>query len=149
MNELDRLLARIKQVPAQSVTYRGLAIGKDESRLHLAVPTGVIAIPVSAIVDVKAIGPGGEESDVVQVEVSDSSGVAHIRKVTPFEGEGRLGSRTKAVSAAPPEAYTWTHSHTETATITAGAPDATDDGFDGFEADEDVVVAPPDTGIDI
>lgn len=141
MSDLDDLLSRLDEAPLQPVSYRGRAIGKDKNSLHLAVPTGVIAIPVADITEVRGIGQTGVPSDVIQVDVSDPARVVQVRRVSPLRS-GILPEKSGRMLASDASAYTWTAHHVETVTITAGAPDATDDGDDGFVADEDVIQPP-------
>jgi hypothetical protein len=143
MSELDDLLGRLDESPRQPVSYRGRAIGKDKKSIHLAVPTGVIAIPLADITEVRGIEQAGVSADVVQVDVSDPARVVQIRRVAPWRSSALpKGSETVLLASDNASNYTWTAFHQETVTITAGAPDATDDGDDGFHADEDVPQLP-------
>ena len=81
MSDLDDLLSRLAHTPKRPTTYLGKAVGKDEANLHLAVDTGVIAIPIAAITDVKRLETGVENA--VSVEVSDATEITQILKVRP------------------------------------------------------------------
>jgi hypothetical protein len=130
MSDLQDLLSRLAHMPKRATTYLGKAIGKDDDRLHLAIETGVIAIPIGAITDVKHLRNGVENA--VSVEVSDASGVTQILKVSPVQ------------PGNPPLGYgkTWTPEGSETGT--AAVPDhggfilAADDSHNG-QAFDDVI----------
>jgi hypothetical protein len=147
MTGLDELLGRLDEMPRRTASYRGRAIGKDSNNLHLAVPTGVIAIPLAAITEIRELKQAGMLSDVVRVEVSDPAGVVQLQRVSPFRPDVQpndtgTNAAGKTPSADDASSYTWTAHHVETVTVTGGDLDATDDGDDGFHPDEDVVQAP-------
>jgi hypothetical protein len=118
MSDLKDLLSRLAHAPKRATTYLGTAVGKDDNNLHLAVTTGVIAIPIAAITDVKHLGTGIENA--VSVEVSDASKIKQILKVSPLEANivppGQPGGRD-------PIAASGTYTFGGGTTATASAPD--------------------------
>jgi hypothetical protein len=125
MSDLEDLLSRLAHTPKRPTTYLGKAVGKDEANLHLAVDTGVIAIPIAAITDVKRLETGVENA--VSVEVSDATEITQIVKVRPV----MAGQDPKSgVPGAPdPVAASGTWTGGGGATATAAAPEP---GFRGI-----------------
>jgi hypothetical protein len=133
MSDLDDLLSRLHGAPTRAVSYQGRAVGRDEDHLHLAVATGVIAIPLTAIEHLRAIGGLGTD-DVVSVEVSDPAGVRQLRRVVPLpagmpvrEQDRFLARGGSGGLVVRDPGYTYEVSSSDTATVTAGNLDATDD----------------------
>ena len=113
MTELEKLLSRLPSVEkaSQFLTYEGKAVSRDKSHLHLASTSGVIAIPAD-IKEVKA----------VSVSVTSTDRIKHIRHLGPmFRGGGGGWGGWEDPSA--------TKSYTDSATVTGGVADATDDAF--------------------
>jgi hypothetical protein len=124
MTELEKLLSRLPSVEkaSQFLTYEGKAVSRDKSHLHLATTSGVIAIPLADIKEVKALS--GQSSDIVSVSVTSTDRIKHIRHLGPmFRGGGGGGGWG---GWEDPSA---TKSYTDSATVTGGVADATDDAF--------------------
>ncbi len=140
MSELDDLLARLEAAPARAVTYVGQAVGKDEDHLHLAVRQGVIAIPLAAIAGVRpfAFSPA---PDVFNVDVTDTSGVTQIRRVTPLAGEVAAEAGDVSLAADRSSGLHGTRTPASEATATALTEDSfalMGDDFDPFSRIDDV-----------
>jgi hypothetical protein len=129
MSELDDLLARLAEAPSHGVTYVGLAVGKDGESLHVAVRDGVVAIPVSAITEVRPLRFAGGPDNIVRVDVSDTAGVRQIMKVTPVPHTDR------ATFIAGREALDY-HHVTYTPDITGTATAVTMEDFYASAADD-------------
>jgi hypothetical protein len=125
----ERTLARLADKGDQPIptaklgsVYRGVAVSKSETNIHLAVDHGVISIPLSAITSVR------EESyvdpNVVSVEVDDVAQVKNVFFPTSEEmsprtpGLFRLSGGRVGMDAA--------RVAIEAVTITGGVPDACD-----------------------
>jgi len=122
MTELEKLLSRLPSVEKarQFLTYEGKAVSRDKSHLHLAITSGVIAIPLADIEEVKALS--GQSSDIVSVSVTSMDRIKHIRHVSPmFRGGWGHGFGWEDPSA--------TKSYIDSTTVTGGVADQTDDAF--------------------
>jgi hypothetical protein len=128
MSELDNLLSRLPSTEEtrQSVTFEGRALSRDDDHLHLATASGVIAIPIAEIEEVRHLV--GRSDDVVSVDVRNGDRIKHIRRVIRtargFGGFGGFGGTIGGV-----EGDTVTGEYLDTATVTGGTADATDDTF--------------------
>ena len=144
MSDLNDLLSRLAHTPKKPTRYLGMAIGKDDDSLHLAVEAGVIAIPIAAITDVKYLPTRGENA--VSVEVSDTSGIVQILKVAPLPATIAPGHQS-AIPGLPRgfdmiASGTWTPEGSPTTTAVAPTPDLGgitwrgDDTHDGQRLDD-------------
>ena len=133
MSELDDLLGNLSEVSAKT-TVRGVAVGKSADRLHVAVRTGVIAIPIAEIADLRRVETLTSGSEVVEVDVERPEMIVHVFKVRPFP-PGERSDPTLYYSAAGSTTYSIDLS-TETSTLSGGVLDQTDDGSSGSEADD-------------
>jgi len=90
MSELDELLARLPADKSQeSLTYEGRAVSRDKENLHLAVSSGVIAIPLADIGGVKPLS--GQSNDIVSVTLKSADRVRQIRSAGAMGRRGGLG----------------------------------------------------------
>jgi hypothetical protein len=133
MSELDDLLGNLSEVSAKT-TVRGVAVGKSADRLHVAVRTGVIAIPIAEIADLRRVETLTSGSEVVEVDVERPEMIVQVFKVRPFP-PGERSDPTLYYSAAGSTTYSIDLS-TETSTLSGGVLDQTDDGSSGSEADD-------------
>jgi hypothetical protein len=133
MSELDDVLGNLSEVSAKT-TVRGVAVGKSAERLHVAVRTGVIAIPIAEIADLRRVETLTSGSLVVEVDVERPEMIVQVFKVRPFP-PGERSDPTLYYSAAGSTTYSIDLS-TETSTLSGGVLDQTDDGSSGSEADD-------------
>ena len=71
MTELETLLSKLPSVAeSPALTYEGKAVSRDADNLHLAVSSGVIAIPLADIGEVKALS--GQGNNIVSVSVKSA-----------------------------------------------------------------------------
>ena len=133
MSELDDVLGNLSEVSAKT-TVRGVAVGKSADRLHVAVRTGVIAIPIAEIADLRRVETLTSGSEVVEVDVERPEMIVQAFKVRPFP-PGERSDPTLYYSAAGSTTYSIDLS-TETSTLSGGVLDQTDDGSSGSEADD-------------
>jgi len=133
MSELDDVLGNLSEVSAKT-TVRGVAVGKSADRLHVAVRTGVIAIPIAEIADLRRVETLTSGSEVVEVDVEHPEMIVQVFKVRPFP-PGERSDPTLYYSAAGSTTYSIDLS-TETSTLSGGVLDQTDDGSSGSEADD-------------
>ena len=128
MSELDNLLSRLPpaEETRQSVTFEGRALSRDDDHLHLATASGVVAIPIVEIEEVRHLV--GRSDDAVSVDVRNGDRIKHIRRVTrtapAFGSFGRFG-----VTIGPIDGNSVTGEYLDTATVSGGSADATDDTF--------------------
>jgi hypothetical protein len=151
MSELEDLLSRLQAQtarPVRGVTYQGQAVGRDEDHLHLAVETGVIAIPLTAIEQIRHL-EGGRSFDLVSVDVSDQSGIKQLRRVVPMPSdlppEERASFLARLIGGSGPifggdgvfaTGDTVTVNDITTHTITGGVADASDDSIPDNKIDD-------------
>ena len=133
MSELYDVLGNLSEVSAKT-TVRGVAVGKSADRLHVAVRTGVIAIPIAEIADLRRVETLTSGSEVVEVDVERPEMIVQVFKVRPFP-PGERSDPTLYYSAAGSTTYSIDLS-TETSTLSGGVLDQTDDGSSGSEADD-------------
>jgi len=133
MSELDDVLGNLSEVSAKT-TVRGVAVGKSADRLHVAVRTGVIAIPIAEIADLRRVETLPSGSEVVEVDVERPERIVQVFKARPFP-PGERSDPTLYYSAAGSTTYSIDLS-TETSTLSGGVLDQTDDGSSGSEADD-------------
>ena len=126
MSELDNLLSRLPSVKEtrQSATFEGRALSRDDDHLHVATASGVVAIPIAEIDEVRHLESRGK--DIVSVDVKSGDRIKHVRRVArtvgSFGGFGRFGGTIGGF-----EGDTTTGEYLDTTTVTGGAADATDD----------------------
>ena len=80
MSELDELLSRLPSATETPQTFEGKAVGRDKDHLHLAISSGVIAIPVAEIEKVTFLD--GQPNDIVSVHVRHADRIKQIRHVS-------------------------------------------------------------------
>jgi hypothetical protein len=146
MSDLDELLSRLDAAAGQQragTTYQGRVVGREEEHLHLAVETGVIAIPLA---EIEAVRPliGARSTELVSIDVRDHSKIKQVRRVVtappemdPQERAAFLGRRLGGFGggiggiggAGNFSGDTYTVDDLTTSTITGGVPDACDDSI--------------------
>lgn len=85
-SELKELLARTKEIKDEevnTVTFRGLACSRSVNNLHLAIATGVIAIPIANIEDITRLNP--LEQTTVAVKVRSACDVKYLKRMPILE----------------------------------------------------------------
>lgn len=109
--------------------YDGLAVGRTEEHLHLAVQTGVIAIPLGEIFEVLPINRENEK--LVRVIVHDAHEIQYVKGGEPLDGKAPVPDPTIMMAMSNVMArggvIVCYPTGCDTATISAGRPDATDD----------------------
>jgi hypothetical protein len=138
-----------KQPDAAKTTLQGRAISRSEDSLHLATATGIMAVPIDAIEDVKPLLATGDPN-LVTVSVKDSAKVRHLLKVKLTDeaetggATGEVGAPTAALRLGGrfggfgglgggiflPPIFTcdsFTNDYLDTATASGGVLDQTDD----------------------
>lgn len=146
------LLAQLSSQPdAASVTLEGKATSRSDNCLHLAVATGIVAIPLSEIEDVVPVNLQGDPT-LVSVVVRDNAKVRHLLKVQPTVGgeENLMHQSARGVQAArgfggfgggfslPPifACASFTNEYHDTTTASRGVVDATDDVIPFLQCDD-------------
>jgi hypothetical protein len=85
---LEKLLARL-EVKAEEgyakVTWTGRALSKSKEHLHVALPSGVVAIPLSEIESVSLVS--AVRPDVIYVTVRNVDRVKHLLRVEQLESQ--------------------------------------------------------------
>ncbi|GAA1974504.1 hypothetical protein [Microbacterium pumilum] len=132
MSELDDLLGNLSEVSTKT-TVRGVAVGKSGDRLHVAVRTGVIAIPIAEIADLRRVETLTSGSEVVEVDMERPETIVQVFKVRPFLAGERNDPSLLYASASN---TTSTDLSTVTSTLSGGVLDQTDDGSTGSELDD-------------
>lgn len=81
---LNRIEA-IDDVEVSTVTFRGFARSRSNSDLHLAISTGVIAIPLQSVVEMTPISTANPvlADGMVSVRVRDAGSVRYIMPMAP------------------------------------------------------------------
>jgi hypothetical protein len=127
MSKLEELLARLpSHDKAHPLNYEGKAVGRDKDNLHLAVSSGVIAIPLADIAEVH--GLSGQSSDIVSVSVTSAGGIRQIRQVSSLSGRGGLGGVFGRGGVFGNASDTFSNGrYIDSATVSGGRADATDD----------------------
>jgi hypothetical protein len=141
MSKLDELLSRLPSADKspQSLVYEGKAVSRDKKTLHLAVSSGVLAIPLADIVGVE--GLSGQSNDIVSVSVKSADGVKQIRHASPMFRRGGLGGvfggGVFGGGVFGNSSDTFSNGrYIDSATASGGVADATDDTFWVEEADD-------------
>jgi hypothetical protein len=136
MSELDDLLSRLpsRAETQQPLTFDGRALSRDDSHIHMATTSGVIAIPLAEIEAVRFIA--GQGGDLVSVDVRNPDRIQYIRRVSPalmigggsgvFRGPGEFGDSPTGIYA-------------DSTTVTGGRADATDDTIWIGSGNDDVI----------
>lgn len=143
MSDLEGLLSRLQsasKLPA--LTYEGRAVSRDKDHLHLAVSSGVLAIPLAEIEEVRVLSE--QEDDIVSVSVKNANQVTQIRFASPMLGVGGAGGIGGIGGVGGVGGGLGNASNTysngryiDSATASGGRADATDDTF-WVEAADDV-----------
>jgi len=137
MTELEKLLSRLPSAAKsqESLIYEGKAVSRDKDNIHLAVSSGVIAIPLADIREVKALS--GQSNDIVSVSVKSADGIKQIRHASPMLRPGGWGSRFGGGGIFGNSSDTYSNGrYHDSATASGGVADATDDTFWIEEADD-------------
>lgn len=137
MTTLKELLAKLPPVDKapQALTYEGKAVSRDKDSLHLAVSSGVIAIPLADIAEVK--GLSGQSSDIVSVTVKSMDRIKQIRHASPMFRRGGFGGIFGGGGVFGNSSDTFSNGrYVDSATASRGVADATDDTFWVEEADD-------------
>jgi hypothetical protein len=141
MSDLDEVLARLSDASAKT-TVRGLAVGKTKDQLHLAVRSGVIAIPIAEISDIRHLDFLASGTELVEADVDHPETITTIRRVRPLTTEEKINGASFDYTYGVATFTLTGVEGTETGTITGGpsSPDATDDGPDSPVPDDSLVV---------
>jgi hypothetical protein len=135
MSDLEELLSRLPSIEdSQLLTYEGKAVSRDKAHLHLAVASGVVAIPLSDITEVKPLAD--HSSNIVSVNVKSTDGIKQIRQVSGLRGGG-LGGFGGGGFGYQPSTYSNGH-YEDSATVSGGQADATDDTHWILENDDPI-----------
>lgn len=133
--QLSELLSRLETMASEGLarlTFQGHAIGKTGDNVHLAISSGVVAIPSS---EIKSVIPMfGHDPKWVSIVVRNADSATHIRRVRPIN----------SLSYLPPWGggadKTCTDNCHDTATVTSEeGTDATDDAYCEPGEDDDVI----------
>ncbi len=147
-----------KQPDAAKTTVHGRAVSRSEESLHLATSTGIVSIPIDAIEDVKPLLVSGDPN-LVTVSVKDSAKVRHLLKVKLTDGTEAGGATGEAGAPAAalrlggrfggfggfgggltlPPIFTcdsFTNDYLDTATVSGGVLDQTDDVKEFLQCDD-------------
>jgi hypothetical protein len=121
MTELEKLLSRLASAAqSQQLIYEGKAVSRDKDNLHLAISSGVIAVPLDDIAEVKALS--GQSNDIVSVSVKSADRIKQIRHASPMfrrgGGGGVFGNSSDTFSKGQ---------YSDSATASGGMADSTDD----------------------
>jgi hypothetical protein len=124
---IDRLPTRSDDEVAVQV-IEGRALSKSETSVHLALTTGLVAVPLASIIRVTSV-PGTK--DIVRLVVRNPDGIRHLLRVTrttstAFAGPGVQRGEKIGGDILGPGVSTCDYYDTETAT-----------GEDGFDASDD------------
>ena len=136
MTKLDDLLSRLQslETTSQSLSYEGKAVSRDKNNLHLAISSGVVAIPLADIVEVKAVS--GQSSEIVSVTVKQVEGIKQIRQASPMFRRGGFGGVFGGGIFGNSGDTMTNGRYIDSATASGGRADATDDTFWVEEADD-------------
>jgi len=136
MAKLDELLSRLPSFgDSRSLIHEGKAVSRDKNSLHLAVSSGVIAIPLADITEVN--GLSGQSSDIVSVTVKSPDGIRQIRHVAGTFRGGGFGGAFGGGGIFGNSAHTPSNGHyVDSATASGGRADATDDTVWVEESDD-------------
>jgi hypothetical protein len=131
---LDDLLARIDEVQDEDVartTLQGRALSRSTDNLHLAVRTGILAIPLLSIE--RVISVPGARPDIVRVVVKNPSAVQTLyQAASSTEGHRQRG---EWIGSGPGVGVS-TCDYYDTSTITGGQADQCDDNDADCHADD-------------
>ena len=103
---ISELLGKLQAQPdAAQITLQGRATSRSETNLHLAVSSGIVAIPIDEIEDVVPLSTTTDPT-LVSVLVKDASKVRHLLKVRSTmgaaEGSGSQAAGTQIARRAWP-----------------------------------------------
>ena len=120
---LDELLNKLEEKKIEDIRkheMQGRAIGKSKDGIFLSIADGVVEIPISEIDIIKPL-PDSKDFDLISVSVKDLDKVKYKRKNLVFRpSSGDVGSGGE----------TWSNGgYSDTATVTGGRNDATDDTY--------------------
>jgi hypothetical protein len=137
MSDLEKLLSKLPSAAKSQRTlmYEGKAVSRDKANLHLAISSGVIAIPLSDIAGVKALSD--QSDDIVSVEVKSADGIKQIRHASPMFRRGGFGGFGGFGGVFGNSSDTFSNGrYIDSATASGGRADATDDTYWVEEADD-------------
>ena len=134
---ISELLGKLQAQPdAAQITLQGRATSRSETNLHLAVSSGIVAIPIDEIEDVVPLSTTTDPT-LVSVLVKDASKVRHLLKVQSTmgaaEGSGSQAAGTQVArerglgGSSGLGSDTATPGWTDTVTISGGRLDDTAD----------------------
>lgn len=152
---VSELLEKLQVRPdAAKITLQGRATSRSETSLHLAVSTGIVAIPLGEIEDVTPLRPTSDPT-MVSVLVRDNTKVRHLLKVQSTMGTAQVSgchpaglqaSRVRGQAFFPggsgfelPPIFrcdSFTADDFDCATVTGGILDATDDVIPLLQCDD-------------
>ena len=136
MSKLEELLSKLPSIDqsSQAVVYEGKAVSRDKDTIHLAVSSGVVAIPLADIVEVK--GLSGQSSDIVSVSVKSVDRIRQIRQASPMFRRGGLGGIFGGGGFGNTSGTFSNGRYVDSATASGGAADSTDDTVWVEESDD-------------
>jgi hypothetical protein len=117
-------------VQSVKVAYDGQTLGRTSDHVHLAVQTGVLAIPSDHIFEVQSLSRS--DPSLVRIVVSSPDSVSYVKGGQPLRDDVR-GDPDLVMSLSPNQTLLRGRGPVcfptgcDTATITGGVPDATDD----------------------
>jgi hypothetical protein len=94
LGELLERLTATENLGTDSVLFRGVAVSRSETALHLGTDGGIVEIPLAEIEEVSEIGG---HPNAVAVSVKDSSRVRVIQ-IDPGDDEGAASVSTALLS---------------------------------------------------
>jgi hypothetical protein len=139
---IANLIEQLSAQPQAKTTLTGRAIRRTTDALHLAISTGIVAIPLEEIEDVSLLQPS--DKTLVSVLLKDISKVTRIHSVTlgraaspmalniggGFGGFGGGGGESSDPTMTRCEGYV------DSRTVTGDGYDATDDSFPVEQVDD-------------
>jgi hypothetical protein len=138
--DLTELIGRLPKRPDDEVAIlaiEGKALSKNDANLHLALPSGLVAIPLDSIVKVTSV-PGTKE--IVRMVVRNPDGIRHLLRVPTRTALSQAGGGEPATQRGEKIGSGWgvgveTCDYYDTETATG------EEGFDACDDEEAVCQA--------
>jgi hypothetical protein len=136
MTSLEKLLSKLPSAEKSGshLTYEGKAVSRDKDNLHLAISSGVIAIPLADIGEVKELS--GQSADIVSVSVKSGDRIKHVRHASARIGGGIFGGGIFGGGVFGNFGTPSNGHYVDSATVSMGRADATDDTWWVEESDD-------------
>jgi hypothetical protein len=128
MTPLEKLLSKLPspEKSGSTMTYEGKAVSRDKDNLHLAISSGVIAIPLADIGEVKELS--GQSADIVSVSVKSAERIKQVRHASARVGGGIFGGGIFGGGIFGGFGGTPSNGHyVDCVTVSGGIADQTDD----------------------